>query len=97
MHVRIFQPSRAATQAGRARAQGWVIEPELETPRLPEPLMGWASAGDTLNQIKLRFQSKEDAIAFAERKGWTYSVAEPQTRRIPPKNYGDNFRRGRPA
>ncbi len=58
--------------------------------------MGWVSSGDTLNQVRLNFESKEDAIAFAERKGWSYSVAEAPIRRVRPRNYADNFRMDRP-
>ena len=96
MKVRISQPSKAATQSGRAKTQFWLLEYEIETPRRPEPLMGWISSGDTLNQVKLRFDTKEDAIAFAERKGWEYTVQDAGVRRVRPRNYADNFRMDRP-
>jgi len=96
MKVRIYQPSKAATQSGRAKTHQWLLEYEIETPRRPEPLMGWISSGDTLNQVKLRFDSKEDAIAFAERKGWEYAVQDAAARRVRPRNYADNFRMDRP-
>ena len=96
MKVRISQPSKAATQSGRAKTHFWLLEYEIETPRRPEPLMGWISSGDTLNQVKLRFESKEDAIAFAERKGWEYTVQDAAIRRVRPRNYADNFRMDRP-
>ena len=96
MKVRISQPSKAATQSGRAKTHQWVLEYEIETPRRPEPLMGWISSGDTLNQVKLRFETKEDAIAFAERKGWEYTVQDAAVRRVRPRNYADNFRMDRP-
>ncbi|HYD65226.1 ETC complex I subunit [Azospirillum sp.] len=96
MKVRIYQPSKTAMQSGRAKTQSWQLEYELETPRRPEPLMGWISSGDTLNQVKLRFDSKEDAIAFAERKGWEYTVQDAPVRRVRPRNYADNFRMDRP-
>jgi hypothetical protein len=96
MRVRIYKPSKTAMQSGRARTVAWLLEPELETPRRPEPLMGWASAGDTLNQIRLTFATAEEAIAFAERKGWTYVVREPGAHRVAPRNYADNFRQDRP-
>jgi hypothetical protein len=92
MRVRIYMPSKGATQSGRGKAQAWVLEYEIETPRRPEPLMGWTSSGDTLNQVRLTFDTKEEAVAFAERKGWDYAVNEPQLRRVRPRNYSDNFR-----
>lgn len=92
MKVRIYQPSRTAMQSGRGKTHTWLLEPEIETARTPEPLMGWVSSGDTLNQIRLKFPTKEEALAFAERKGWEAAVAEPAERRISPKNYSDGFR-----
>ncbi|MFM2043254.1 MAG: hypothetical protein RLY86_1830 [Pseudomonadota bacterium] len=96
MKVRIYQPSKTAMQSGRAKTQNWVLEYEIETPRRPEPLMGWISSGDTLNQVRLGFPSKEEAVAFAEKKGWAFDVAETQARRVVPKSYADNFRTDRP-
>ena len=57
--------------------------------------MGWSSSDDMRSQVKLRFESREDAIAFAEREGYTYDVREPQGRRVRRQNYSDNFRYGR--
>lgn len=96
MKVRIYQPSKAATQSGRAKTHRWLLEYEIETPRRPEPLMGWISSGDTLNQVRIGFETKEEAIAFAERKGLDYSVQEAPVRRVRPRNYADNFRTDRP-
>jgi len=96
MKVRIYQPSKTAMQSGRGKTHNWVLEYEIETPRRPEPLMGWIASGDTLNQVRLRFPTKEEAVAFAERKGWSYDVAEARERRVQPKSYADNFRSDRP-
>ncbi len=92
MQVRIYQPAKTAMSSGRAKTQAWILEYEIETPRRPEPLMGWTSSGDTLNQVKLTFPTREDAVAFAERKGWGFSVQDPHQRRVRPRNYADNFR-----
>lgn len=96
MKVRIYQPSKTTMQSGRAKTGKWALEAEIETPRRPEPLMGWIASGDTLNQIRLQFDSREEAIAFAERKGWQYSVQDAMQRRVRPRNYADNFRYDRP-
>jgi hypothetical protein len=79
-------------QSGRGNTKKWVLEYEPLTPRRPEPLMGWISSGDTLNQVRLYFDTKEDAIAYAQRKGLDYTVDPEQTRRVTPRNYADNFR-----
>lgn len=90
--VRIFRPPKTAMQSGRAQTNEWVLEFEPATPRRPEPLMGWVSSGDTLNQIRLRFETKEDAIAYAVRKGYYYTVEPEHRRRIKPRNYADKFK-----
>lgn len=98
MRVRIFKPTKSAMQAGRAKTGEWTIEPELISARTPEPLMGWASAEDTLKELKyrLQFKDKDEAIAFAKKQGWDYTVIEPRIRQIEPRNYLDNFRWVRP-
>jgi hypothetical protein len=98
MRVRIYKPTKSAAQSGRAKNHFWLLEPELLTPRTPEPLMGWLSAGDTLTELKgkLQFTSSEDAVTFAKRKGWDYVIEQPAERRLSPRNYLDNFRITRP-
>jgi hypothetical protein len=93
--ARIYRPAKTATQSGTAQTRRWVLDYEPATPRTPDPLMGWSSAGDTLNQVQLRFATREEAIAYAEKKGLDYAVIEPKTGAIRPKSYADNFRYSR--
>ncbi len=92
MQVRIFRPPKTAMQSGRHNTHQWVLEYEPATPRRPEPLMGWVSSGDTLNQVRMHFATVEDAVAFAKRKGLSYTVEPSQERRPRPRNYADNFK-----
>ncbi|MGO4724588.1 MULTISPECIES: ETC complex I subunit [Inquilinus] len=92
MQARIYRRSKTAMQSGRGKIHDWVLEYEPATPRRPEPLMGWVASGDTLNQVQLAFPTKEEAVAFAERKGMVYSVQQEHERRVVPRNYSDNFR-----
>jgi hypothetical protein len=89
--ARIFKPAKNAMQSG-ARARKWVLAYEPATPRLPEPLMGWSSAEDTLNEVWLRFDTMEEAVAFATKQGLEYSVIPPQESSEKAKSYADNFR-----
>lgn len=68
------------------------MERDLETRRAPEALMGWVASGDTLNQISLSFDTKEEAVAFAQKKNWSYTVIEPETRVLKGRTYLDNFK-----
>ena len=91
MVARIYKPTKTAMQSGRARTRKWVLQHEPEQPREVEPLMGWTSSGDMKQQITLAFDTKEDAVAYAERNGIAYRVIEPKASRRRPKSYADNF------
>jgi hypothetical protein len=54
--------------------------------------MGWAGSSDTRGQIHMPFNSKEDAVAYADRHGLSYQIVNPHSRRIRPKSYAENFR-----
>ena len=90
--VRIYQPGKTAMQSGRALTHEWIIEYEAETARRPEALMGWTSSGDTYNQVRLKFPTLENAVAFAKEKSWNYDVEQAHDRHVRPRSYVDNFR-----
>ena len=91
MVARIYKPSKTAMQSGLANTKAWVLDFEPEAPRQVEPLMGWTTSGDMRQQLRLRFDSKEEAVAYCERHGIAYHVFDtpPQTRRT--MSYSDNF------
>ena len=95
MPARIYKPSKSANQSGLARTKQWLLVFEQDKPREIEPLMGWTSSGDTHQQVRLWFDTKEEAIAYAEREGIAYEVEEPKPIFFRPKSYADNFRYGR--
>ncbi len=92
MKAKIYKPAKSAMQSGRANTKPWVLEYEIETARRPEPLMGWTSAGDTLNQVRIEFFSQEAAVAFAESRGIAYTIGEEHLRKVTPRSYLDNFK-----
>jgi hypothetical protein len=89
--ARIFRPAKNAMQSG-ARTRRWALSYEPASRREPDPLMGWSSAEDTLNEVQLYFDTEEAAVAFAIRNGLEYSVITPQVSTEKPKSYADNFR-----
>jgi hypothetical protein len=95
MTARIFKPARTAMQSGEARTKEWVLEFAPTSPRSADPLMGWTSSRDTQTQVRLEFDTKEEAIAYATREGLAYTVADPKPRKPIRKSYADNFRYGR--
>ncbi len=90
--MRIYRPAKTAMQSGQAGTALWIAEFEPAAPRTADPLMGWVSSSDTQAQVRLRFQTEEEAVAYAQRHQIAYCVTEPKVRRIRPKNYADNFR-----
>ncbi|HEX3860353.1 MAG TPA: ETC complex I subunit [Stellaceae bacterium] len=90
--ARIYRPAKTAMQSGRAKTSRWLLEYEPGSRRDPDPLMGWSSAQDTLNQVQLRFDTLDEAIAFAGKHGLEYTLIEPQARSVKTKSYADNFR-----
>jgi hypothetical protein len=96
--ARIFKPARNAMQSGTARTKTWTLDYEPSEAREIEPLMGWTSSADMRQQVRLQFDTKEEAIAYCERQGIAYQVFEssepaPAARR--PMTYSDNFAYGR--
>jgi hypothetical protein len=90
MTARIYKPAKSAMQQGQSK-QDWTLEYEPDEPRSIDPLMGWTSSGDMKAQVKLKFDSKEEAIAYAERNGVAYRVEEPKPAKRRTLSYSDNF------
>ena len=95
MDVRIYRPAKTAMQSGTANAKRWLLEFEPDAPQVIEPLMGWTSSGNTERQVRMRFTSKDEAIAFAKKHGLEYRVSEPKQSTLKPRSYSDNFRHDR--
>ena len=81
MTARIYKPARTAMQSGAAKTKEWVLDYEPEQPSAVEPLMGWTSSGDMKQQLRLQFDTKDEAIAYCERNGIAYQVFESPPRR----------------
>nr|XP_060617464.1 NADH dehydrogenase [ubiquinone] iron-sulfur protein 4, mitochondrial [Anolis sagrei ordinatus] len=88
--VHIFVPARNAMQAGVNNTKKWKMEFDTRE-RWENPLMGWASTADPLSNMLLSFSTKETAIAFAEKNGWSYDVQERRIPKPKSKSYGANF------
>jgi hypothetical protein len=89
--AKIYQPAKTAMQSGRAKTKYWVLEYKPVTPKTPDPLMGWNSASDTLYQVKLRFDTQEEAEGYAKAKNIAYEVIVPHAVSTGPKAYAANF------
>jgi hypothetical protein len=91
MLARIYKPAKTAMQSGAAKTKSWVLDYEPEEPRVVESLMGWTSSGDMKSQVRLRFATKEEAVAYCEKHGIPYQVTEAKTAPRHGMSYADNF------
>ncbi len=96
MRARIYQKPRNAMQSGQAGTESWMLEYETDNRARPDPLMGWIGGGSTLSQLRLTFATREDAVAYAEKRGLSYDIElPPVVHDRKAKVYADNFRFGR--
>jgi hypothetical protein len=91
MLARIFRPAKSAMQSGKATTRDWILEFEPASARKPDPLMGWTSSTDMNGQIRLTFEAREQAIAYAQAHGIAFQLIEPVDPRPIIKAYADNF------
>ena len=77
-------------QSGRGKLKEWVLKFETKDPSI-NPLMGWETSTDTLEEVVLKFPSKEKAIQYAKLNNISYTVIEPKKKEFVIKSYADNF------
>jgi hypothetical protein len=91
MLARILRPAKNAMQSGRANTKDWVLEFEPASARVSDPLMGWTVSTDMNGQVRLQFDTREEAIAYAQRHGIAFEVLPAREPRRIVKAYADNF------
>ena len=90
--ARIIEQQRGTTQSGKAKAGGWMLEFERTEAMRPDPLTGWAGSGDTETQVRLKFDSKDEALAYATAKGLDVHIIPAGPVKLKIQAYADNFR-----
>ena len=97
MRARIYQPARTAMSSGAAKTHHWVLEFAPSEAREVDPLMGWTSSTDTQSQVRLKFETRQAAVEYAQEQGIDAVVQEPKKRKpnIRAGGYGENFATGR--
>ena len=91
MLARIYRPSKTAMQSGKAKSKEWLLEFEPSSARSSDPLMGWTQSMDANGQVRLAFDTQEEAVAYAQRHGIPFEVQPERTTRRIVKAYADNF------
>jgi hypothetical protein len=95
MLARIFRPSKTAMQSGKAKSANWVLEFEPKDARRQDPLMGWTQTADTEGQVRLSFETKDEAVRYADQHGIAFQLIDPKPTKRIIKAYADNFAFGR--
>ena len=92
MLARIYKQAKTAMQSGVANTKAWRLDFEAEAARRIDPVMGWTSGSDMdASELRLTFETKEAAVAFAEKHGIPYQVFDAPAAAPVPKAYSDNF------
>jgi hypothetical protein len=91
MLAKIYRPARNAMQSGKATTKRWRLEFSPDQAIRPDALMGWNGSVDASGQVRLAFETREAAIAFASEHAIPHQVIEPQEPTRVIKAYGDNF------
>jgi|TARA_B100001093_G_scaffold220417_1_gene211448 hypothetical protein len=89
-YATIYIPAKTAMQSARGKTKNWILEFETRDPKT-NVLMGWESSDDTLNEVKLKFSSKEKAIEYANSNDVVYTLLAPKKKKFVIKSYADNF------
>ena len=95
MLARIYKPSKSSMSSGRARTKDWVLEFEPASARRLDPLMGWSASSDMDGQVKMSFETSQEAVAYCQAHGIAFQLTPEKPRRHVIKAYADNFAAGR--
>lgn len=87
--VRIYKPVESTMQSGQS-GKSWKIDWDI-TDRWSNPVMGWASSADAMQALNVKFETKDQAVLFAERQGYDWKVQEPKEEKWTKKTYADNY------
>ena len=91
MTIKIYKPAKTAMQSGIGKTKLWLAEFISDIDTRKDTLMGWNSSLDTQSQIKIFFDTKEQAVNWAIKNKYQYFVEETKKRKIKIKTYASNF------
>ncbi len=93
--ARIYRHPKTAMQSGMAGTHEWMLDYEPGEAPHADPMMGWSGSTDTRAQLHLKFPTRDEAVAYAEKNGLLFDLELPHYRKMKPKAYADNFKFGR--
>ncbi len=93
--VIIYKPEKTPTQSGLKKSNFWILESSNYASLETDPLTGWKGKNDTEHTIKLKFNTKEEALSYAKKNRLSPKVIEEKSKSIKIKSYADNFKYNR--
>ena len=91
MLARIYRPAKTAMQSGKAKTRDWLLEFEPASAKRTDPLTGWTQSTDMNGQVRLTFETRDEAVAYAQKHGIAFQLFEPKEPKKIIKAYADNF------
>ena len=88
--AKIYQPVKTAMQSGKARTKFWILEFNKVNFN-KDFVMGWISSSNTNDQVKLKFETKDQAVAYAKENNIQFDLINPKKDKLIIKSYADNF------
>jgi hypothetical protein len=95
MLARIYRPAKNAMQSGKGNTKEWLLEYEPASARRSDPLMGWTQTTDMNGQLRLSFDTSDEAVAYAQAHAIPFQLLDPKPAKRIIKAYADNFAFGR--
>ena len=78
MTIKIYKPSKSSMQSGLGKTKQWLAEYISEKNKTKDSLMGQNSSSDTNEQIKVFFETKEQALEWAINTIQQFIVVDPK-------------------
>lgn len=92
MIVKIYKDYKMPTQSGRSNIDEWILEFMSIDDRFQEQIMGWTGSKNMYpNEVKLRFENKNQAITFAKKNKLEFFIKEPIKQNKTIKSYLNNY------
>ena len=91
MYAKIYRPRPSAMTSGRAKTHHWILEFDSAEPRLIDPLTGNAVSTDTREQVRMTFDTLDEALSYCKANDIPHRVHGAQSTKRIPRSYADNF------
>ena len=87
----IYKNKKLPTQSGKLHKEFWLLE-HINTKGIKTDLLtGWKTTETNLIK-KMKFSSKEEAVAYAKKNNLDFEILKEVDKEISNKSYADNFK-----